>query len=126
MNTDDCQDCLKISTCKVPCLYIELVQKLAGKHKSIRERLAPPDINQINNIVLINNEPVNRDYKQILIDRKEQREQYISTTIKEIREIHEPLRKAVAAMLYADLSIREISIIIDKSERTVRRICGKT
>ena len=122
---EDCQDCLKAKGCITPCLYVELVSKLAKDHKSIRERLAPPDISEINNLEYIPGEvsPENRGYKDILNDRKQTKANNKHVTIKEVRDIKDTLQRAVAAMLYADLSLGEISIIIDKSERTVRRIC---
>ena len=122
---EDCQDCLKAKGCVTPCLYVELVSKLAKDHKSIRERLAPPDISEINNLEYIPGQgsPENRGYKDILNDRKQTKANNRHVTIKEVRDIKDTLQRAVAAMLYADLTLKEISIIIDKSERTVRRIC---
>lgn len=127
MGNEDCQGCLKRNTCKTPCLYVEIVTKLAGKHKSIRERLGPPDISNINNLEFIEDdtEPTNIDYNSVITERKQARADYTPTTIKKVRSTPETLKKAVAAMLYAELTIAEISEVIDKSERTVRRICHR-
>lgn len=127
MNTDDCQDCLKRNACKVPCLYIELITKLAGRHKSIRERLAPPDTSLINNLEVLpgDTEPTNIDYNNVISEKNRARLNYIPTTIKEVRSTPDILKRAVAAMLYAEITIEDISIIIDKSTSTVRRICKR-
>ena len=124
---EDCQDCLKAKGCVTPCLYVELVSKLAKDHKSIRERLAPPDISEINNLEYDPEESVlvNRGYKDMLAEKKQIREHNKKITIKEVRSLPNMMQKAVAAMLYAELTIGEISEIIDKSESTVRRICKR-
>ena len=124
-NNEDCQDCLKRYTCNTPCLYVELVTKLAGKHKSIRERLSPPDTSHINNLEMLpgDTEPTNIDYNNVVARNNKARAEYIPTTIKEVRVIKDILKKSVAAMLYARMSIIDICIVLDKSESTIRRIC---
>ena len=126
-NDDDCQDCLKKFFCYEPCLYVEVITKLAGKHKSIRERLSPPDTSNINNLELLpgDTEPTNLDYNNVMADKGQARSLYIPTTIKEIRELQDPLKRTVAAMLYAHMSLLDICIVLDKSESTIRRICQR-
>ena len=117
MNKDDCIDCVHYYGCSRPCLYLVIIRQLSGmKNSPLLERLAPPDINDKTYQV---------DYKEILSERRQARSEHIPITIKEVRETKGTLQRAVAAMLYADLTIKEISEIIDRSESTVRRICQK-
>lgn len=130
MNKDDCQAngeyCPNINICRKPCLYLHIVRQLSGiKNNSLREKLGPPDISNLHKLEFPPQEkiPVNKDYKDLLSEGRQARANYIPVTIKEVRNNPNTLQRAVAAMLYADLTIKEISEIIDKSERTVRRIC---
>lgn len=113
--------CRQYNTCLEPCDIIEGQLK----DKGLRELLPPPDITSINRIDTSSNPPHSIGYKDVLQANIEARRDYIPTTIKEVRSIHDKLQRAVAAMLYAELPITDIAIIIDKSTRTVRRICKR-
>ena len=115
MNKEDCQECMKIENCFTPCKYISVLHELGGKLKPLKERLAPPDISRMN-------DP--GDYKNVLIEQSQNRLNTMPCTIKEIRDIQDPLQRSVAAMLYSDMTIADICNILDKSKSTVRRICG--
>ena len=127
MNKDDCSGCSHYITCATPCLYIGIVRDLAGRGKSLQERLAPPDISIINNLEVLPGDtaPTNIDYNTMLARSKDARDNAITITIKEIRELPNLMKKAVAAMLYAGITIDDIAVIIDKSTKTVRRICKR-
>lgn len=114
MNKEDCQECLKIATCFTPCKYISVLHELGGKIKPLKERLSPPDISDMVNP---------GDYKAVLSEQRENKLNSMPCTIKEIRDIPDSLKRAVAAMLYAELPIMDICIVLDKSESTIRRIC---
>lgn len=113
MNKDDCTECRKSKYCTSPCIYIDIIHNLAGKPKALRELLRPPE-----------GEP-EHDYKEVLITQQEERQAALNTTIKEIREVSDVNLRAIFAMLYAKISIKEVAFIMDKSERTIRRLCGK-
>lgn len=114
MNKDDCYACNHVKSCISPCLYLSIIHQLAGKNKALQELLPPPDITD---------KTYQEDYKTILIDQQHNKATTTHITIKEIREIQPALKRAVTAMLYAHLTIKEISEALDKSERTIRRIC---
>ena len=116
MNKEDCQECLKIENCFTPCKYITVLHQLGGKLKPLKERLSPPDISDMLNP---------SDYKETLSEQSENRYNAKNCTIKEIRDIPNTLKRAAAAMLYADISLLDISIILDKSDRTIRRLCNE-
>lgn len=118
MNKDDCVGCNNSKTCFKPCLYLDIIRKLTGmKNKGRMESLAPPDTTD--------DRAHREDYKEIILDQQKNKLLAINTTIKEIRNLGDINLRAVAAMLYAGLTIQEISFIMDKSERTIKRLCGK-
>lgn len=117
-----CKGCPKHSKCKKICWP---VSQLIKKDRGLRELLPPPDISSINRLDHTTYPPYSVGYKEVLQANIEARRDYIPTTIKEVRQIHDPLQRAVAAMLYAELSITDVAIIIDKSTKTVRRICKR-
>lgn len=127
MNKDDCNGCSHYITCTTPCLYLSTIRGMAGKNKVLQEKLAPPDISIINNLEYLpgETEPTNVDYKTMLTRNKEARENAVSITIKEIRDIPDRLKKAVAAMLYAELDLNDVAIVLNISTDTVRRICKR-
>ena len=114
MNKDDCYACIHVRSCASPCLYLSIIHNLAGSNKALQELLPPPDITDRTH---------QEDYKAILIEQQDNKAATITITIKEIREVQPTLKRAVTAMLYAHLTIKEISEVLDKSERTIRRIC---
>jgi hypothetical protein len=97
MNKDDCIGCRHHDRCSSPCLYLETVYRLSSKPKPLRELLKPPD-----------GEP-ERDYKQVLIDHQQARQQALTITIKEIRDVPDIRLRLIAAALYADISVNDIS-----------------
>lgn len=113
MNKDDCTGCRKTQYCNSPCMYLDIIHNLAGKPKALRELLKPPE------------GEAEHDYKQTLVDHQEARQIVLTTTIKEIREVPDVNLRAISAMLYAKMTIGEIAFIMDKSERTIKRLCGK-
>jgi len=127
MNKDDCNGCTHYIACTTPCKYLSIVKGMAGRNKALQERLAPPDISIINNLEYLpgDTEPTNIDYKTMLTRNKEARDSAVNITIKELREIPDILKRAVAVMLYAEIPIEDVAIIIDKSTSTVRRICKR-
>lgn len=122
-----CEDCTKRAGCDSPCVYVD---RLAGRGDKVgRELIPPPDI-QINCSQCAEREDCSgqcdrTDYKQRLTDMQSLKESLSRISISRIRSIHDKHRRAVTAMLHADLTITDIAIIIDRSERTVKRLCGK-
>jgi hypothetical protein len=114
--------CRLYEQCNKPC---EVLNLLTGKDKSIKELLPPPDISDITPLDKTSYPPVSVGYKDVMQANIEARNRYLNHTIKDIRQIGDTLQKAVAAMLYADISIIDIAIIIDKSTKTVKRIAKR-
>ena len=104
-----CKECSKDTSCKNPCIFID---HLAGRGKGRREALAPPLPDE------------DKDYKKILIMMQQSIESNRNTTIKEVRQIPDINIRTIAALLYAQIPIKDIAYQLDKSERTIRRLCG--
>jgi len=116
LNKDDCIDCNNYNSCNKPCLYLAIIRSLTGcKNKPLMERLAPPDISD--------DKTHRTDYKTTLIDRQQARQNLKIATITDVRNIQDINQRAVASMLYANISLRDIAFLLDKSERTIRRLC---
>lgn len=114
------EHCNKYKSCKSSC---EMILHIV-KDKPLRERLAPPDINDISSLDTSTRPPTSIDYKDVLHANIQARRDYIPTTIKEVKNIPDTNLRAIAAMLYAHISIKEIAFMLDKSERTIKRLCG--
>ena len=123
-----CSDCPKHKWCKTPCVFVD---KLAGKDKSCRECLPPPD-----NHLACSECPESKqgcmgqceetDYNKKLIAVKDARDSLKPKTIADVRGLADLRLRAVAAMLYADISTAEIALILDISRRRVYQIINDT
>lgn len=112
--------CNKYKSCKSSCdMILHII-----RDKPLRERLAPPDINDLSSLDTSKHPPTSIGYKDTLQAGIEARRDYIPTTIKEVRDIPDTNLRAIAAMLYAHITIKEIAFMLDKSERTIKRLCG--
>jgi DNA-directed RNA polymerase specialized sigma subunit len=76
--------------------------------------LAPPDISD--------DKVYTRDYKELLIEQQQAKQQAKNITISEIRELNDIRARAIAAMLYADISQRDIARLLKLTIRRVRQI----
>jgi hypothetical protein len=97
MNKDDCEGCNNYHSCFKPCLYLSIIHNLAGKPKRLQELLQPPRGEE------------ERDYKQTLINNQEARQNALNITIKEIRDIPDIRTRLIAACLYSDISVNDVS-----------------
>lgn len=105
-----CKDCDKVEHCKKPCIFID---KIAGKGKSTRELLPPP-------------EPPDKglDYKEVLIERQEARAKAKPYDISDIRIIDDVRIRAIAAMSYGHISKHDQARLLSISVRTIERLAG--
>ena len=108
-----CNDCSKKAHCKTPCVFID---KLAGKGKALRERLAP--------LVVLEHIAVNHEtHSRVLADIIEAKRK---RSISDVRNIPCIKKRAIAALLYANIKPYEMADLLIMAERTIyRHINGK-
>ena len=110
-----CQDCNKSKNCKSTCVFID---KLAGRDKSTREKLPPPDPNNeacihCDQVQDCNGRCDKTDYTMHLTSVKDTRQAFKKKTILDIRELHDTRLKAISALLYAGFKVKEIPYIVE-------------
>lgn len=117
MNKDDCVGCANIDKCFHPCLYLQTVREITNyTNKPLYEMLAPPDIQD--------DRIHTRDYKELLVNNQQARQQIKNINISEIREIYDLRLRAIAAMLYADISQQDIARLLKVTVRRIRQIAN--
>jgi hypothetical protein len=120
-----CEDCDKRAHCKKACVFID---KLAGKGKSTRELIPPPDPNHAacsnckDKQTCITGSCEYTDYKLNIIEVDKVRQNKKKRNIMDIRELEDTRIKAVTALLYAGFKVKEIPYIIEVLNIKERRL----
>ncbi|MBF0517703.1 MAG: hypothetical protein HQK97_11420 [Nitrospirae bacterium] len=104
-----CMRCKKYIGCDETCVYVERI--LAVKSYC-------PEISMDDNVLT-------RDYKEVLNDLREGKEQLKKVNIGKIRQIKDIRLRAIASMIYSKISIFEIAALLDKSVSQIYRIVNR-
>ncbi|MBF0556720.1 MAG: helix-turn-helix domain-containing protein [Nitrospirae bacterium] len=104
---EECTKCQKYTTCTETCIYVEL-------------ELTPLDFIDFRKSECENK--IFRDYKEVLIEINEAMKCLTEIDIKKIRTINNVRLRAIAAMTYAGISIKEIAILLQTSLSQIYRI----
>jgi len=102
-------NCPHLGECKSPCSWITIVDGTVPR----REPYAAPDCEQHNT----------RSYKDELYDLMQTND---DSQIETIRAIADDRTKAIAAMLHAWMSVKQIGVIMELSPRQVYRVINVT
>jgi hypothetical protein len=106
-----CAGCKNISSCTEPCPPVRWID---GSTAPRREPL-------LRDVVSDRSPTSARDYNSLLADALRAR----TGRMEDIREITNIRVRAIAAMVYVDITIGEIADIMQVSPRTIRRLAGK-
>jgi hypothetical protein len=111
-----CEDCNKSKHCKTPCVFID---KLAGKGKSTRELLPPPNPHHAmcgqckDKNDCITGRCEYTDYNMTLTEVITVRERMKKKNILSIRQLNDTRLKAISSLLYAGFKVSEIPYIVE-------------
>ena len=105
-----CENCPQHAKCSKICWPIE---QLIKKDSKLRERLSPPDITD---------RTCQANYNGVLAERQEIRRHRKKKNIGYIRDIEATRMKAIASLIYAGFTVREIPFIIELLDIKERRL----
>ena len=113
MNFDICSKCKARERCKVPCPPVDT---WADGNKPLKEYLGGLDMDRYQN----------RDYKTVLIEMQEARQISQHNKPRPVEDFERfqdnPRLQIIALALNAKIKIKQIAIVFNITERTVRRI----
>ncbi|MCG6551592.1 MAG: hypothetical protein L7F77_04640 [Candidatus Magnetominusculus sp. LBB02] len=104
-----CMRCKKYITCEETCVYVDMLLPV---------NTYSPEITADDNVLTA-------DYKEVLNELREGREQLKKVNIGKIRRIKDVRLRAIAGMIYSRVSIFEIAALLDKSVSQIYRIVSR-